>query len=531
MAITYTEEQLNKFDKDTIVQLFLVQQEQLKDIDQKLQLLLEQVAVLNNKRFGKSSEKMVPEAQIAFMEVDGKIVFFNEAEAVVSLSQNDVEETEKKRPRKVKGKRAQNIKDLPVVTVNHMMSEEELAAEFGEDGWSQLEDEVYRRYAFTPAKIEIEEHHVGVYKSKKGNHFKKAEHPAYLLRNSLVSPSLEAAILNAKYVNAVPLYRQEKEFERYGVNITRVEMARWTILCAERYLSVFYDYLHQKLYEYHVLQADETPVRVTKENRTAGDKHYMWVYRTGKMYKNRQIVLYDYQPTRKVDHPKEFLKEFKGVCVTDGYEVYHSLEKQREDLMIAGCWAHARRRFDEAVKALPKESQKGTLAYLALSQIQAIYREENKLRDMDPKERQIHRQLTVKPLVDVYFSWVRQNVNKVTAKSKTHNGFTYSLNQEKYLRTFLSDGEVPMDNNAAEQSIRGFCIGKKNWVMIDTVAGAQSSAIIYSIAETAKANNLKPYDYFEYLLTEIPKHMDETGNEFCERLLPWSDELPDRCRK
>ena len=127
-------------------------------------------------------------------------------------------------------------------------------------------------------------------------------------------------------------------------------MARWTILCAERYLSVFYEYLHQKLYEYQVLQADETPVRVTKENRTVGDKHYMWVYRTGKMYKNRQIVLYDYQPTRKADHPKEFLKEFKGVCVTDGHEVYHSLERQREDLKIAGYWAHARRRFDEAVK-------------------------------------------------------------------------------------------------------------------------------------------------------------------------------------
>ena len=198
MAITYTEEQLNKFDKDTIIQLFLAQQEQLRDIDQKLQLLLEQVAVLNNKRFGKSTEKMVPEAQIAFMEVDGEIVFFNEAEAVVSLSQDAGEETERKRPRKVKGKRAQNIKDLPVVTVSHMMSEEELTAEFGKDGWNQLEDEVYRRYAFTPAKIEIEEHHVGVYKSKKDNHFKKAEHPAYLLRNSLVSPSLEAAILNAK---------------------------------------------------------------------------------------------------------------------------------------------------------------------------------------------------------------------------------------------------------------------------------------------------------------------------------------------
>lgn len=150
---------------------------------------------------------------------------------------------------------------------------------------------------------------------------------------------------------------------------------------------------------------------------------------------------------------------------------------------------------------------------------------------MNPEERKKHRQLTVKPLVDAYFAWVKENQNKVPAKSKTHNGFSYSINQEKYLRVFLDDGEVPMDNNAAEQSIREFCIGKKNWVMIDTVAGAEASAIIYSIAETAKANNLKPYDYFEYLLTEIPKHMDDSNLDFCEDLLPWSEKLPENCRK
>lgn len=127
-----------------------------------------------------------------------------------------------------------------------MMTEKELVSEFGENGWYQLEDEVYKRYKFRPAKVEIEEHHVGVYKSKKDNHFKEAEHPGYLLRNSLVSPSLEAAIMNAKYVNAVTLYRQEQEFSRYGINITRAEMAHWTILCAERYRSIFYDYLHKK---------------------------------------------------------------------------------------------------------------------------------------------------------------------------------------------------------------------------------------------------------------------------------------------
>ena len=127
--------------------------------------------------------------------------------------------------------------------------------------------------------------------------------------------------------------------------------------------------------------------------------------------------------------------------------------------------------------------------------------------------------------------WVKQNLNKVPVKGKTYNGFTYSINQEKYLRAFLEDGEIPIDNNSAEQSIRGFCICKKNWVMIDTIAGADASAIIYSIAETAKANNLKPYDYFQYLLTEIPKHLDETDSSFCESLLPWSDNLPANCRK
>lgn len=531
MAIEYTEEQLNHFEKATIVQLFLAQQSQLKDINNKLQLVLEQLAVMNNRRFGKSTEKLDTDNQIAFLEVNGEIVFFNEAEAVASITDCDDEEHIKARSKKTKGKRADDIKDLPVVPVEHMMSEDELIAEFGEDGWYQLEDEIYNRYKFTPAKVELEEHHVGVYKSKKDNHFKKAEHPGYLLRNSLVSESLEAAIMNAKYVNAIPLYRQEQEFERYGLHITRAEMAHWTILCAERYLSVLYDYMHEKLYDYHVIQADETPVRVTKENRTEGDKHYMWVYRTGRMYKNKHIILYDYQPSRNASHPRKFLKDFHGICVTDGYQVYHTIENEREDLTVAGCWAHVRRRFDEAVKVLPKSSRTNALAYLALKQIQAIYREENKLSDMNAEERLEHRQLTVRPLVDAYFTWVKEHLDKVPAKGKTYNGFNYSINQEKYLRAFLDDGEVPMDNNAAEQSIRGFCIGKKNWVMIDTIAGAESSAIIYSIAETAKANNLKPYDYFEYLLSEIPKHLDEHDRSFCEDLLPWSDKLPANCRK
>lgn len=136
----------------------------------------------------------------------------------------------------------------------------------------------------------------------------------------------------------------------------------------------------------------------------------MWVYRTSQMYSGRQIVLYEYQKTRNASHPREFLKDFNGICVTDGYQVYHTVEKEREDLRVAGCWSHARRRYDEAVKALPKSRQKDSRAYLALSMIQAIYREEEQLKDLPSKDRKDRRQLSVRPLVEAYFTWVRENL-------------------------------------------------------------------------------------------------------------------------
>lgn len=365
MALEYTEEKLNSLDKETIIQLFLSQQEQLKQIDHNLQLMLEQMADLKRHRFGRSTEKHEIEDQISFMEADGKIVFFNEPEAVVDEESGEEAETvSRRKPKKKQGKREEDLDGLPVVVVEHSMTDAELEDMFGKDGWKQLPDEIYQRYRFTPAKIEVEEHHVKVYAGKKTDEIVRAPHPESLLRGSLVSPSLEAAVMNAKYVNAVPLYRQEQEFERYGLHISRQNMANWTIQCADRYLAILYDYLHEKLYGYHVLQADETPVLVNKDGRPAGSKSYMWVYRTGRMDTDRQIVLYEYQKTRNASHPREFLKDFSGVCVTDGYQVYHTIEEEREDLKIAGCWSHSRRRFDEAVKALPKAKQKDSRAYV-----------------------------------------------------------------------------------------------------------------------------------------------------------------------
>lgn len=204
------------------------------------------------------------------------------------------------------------------------------------------------------------------------------------------------------------------------------------------------------------------------------------------MNRGGQIVLYHYQKTRKADHPREFLKDFEGFCVTDGYQVCHAIENEREEGKLSG---------------LPLEER------------------------LEPC-RQI-----IKAMAEAYFAWAKKKLDSVLSKSKIWNGLSYSINQKKYLLRFLDDGEIPVDNNAAEQSIRSFCIGKKNWVMIDTISGANASAVIYSLTETAKANNLKPYEYIKHLLEEIPQHMDESSKAFLEDLLPWSDKLSDECRK
>lgn len=537
----YTEAELKKLNKEDMISIFITMQKlvenlsltcseqkvQLEQVNQNMNLILEQLRISKNKQFGRSSEKIVYDGQLELC--------FDEAEAtivnkyVVEPYMEEVCPKPYKR-KKVKGQREEDLKDIPIVVINHELSDEELNKRLG-DKWKRLPDEVYKRLAFHPAKFEVEEHHVAVYVGNDNETIIRGNRPADLLRSSILTPSLGAAIMNSKYVNAIPLYRLEQEFLRNDVVIRRQVMANWVIRCGERYLSLLYDRLHKEIYKCHVLQADETPVCVSKDGRSAGAKSYMWIYRTGKMHEGSAIVLYEYQKTRNSSHPREFLKNYSGIVVTDGYQVYHSLEKEFEDLRIAGCWSHARRRFANVVKALGKEKAKGTLANDALKQIAAIYKVEGLLSELSSEERQKQRQLTVKPLVEAFFAWVKQSQNFVLPKSETGKGFTYCINQEKYLKVFLEDGNVPADNNAAEGSIRGFCIGKHNWHLIDTVDGAKTSAIIYSIAETAKANNLKPYNYFELLLTEIPKHMEDTNLDFLEDLLPWSEKLPLECKK
>lgn len=313
-----------------------------------------------------------------------------------------------------------------------------------------------------PATFEVIEHHIAVYQGKDGEIF-KCKHPKEMLDNSIATPSLVSGIMNSKYTNAVPLYRIEQEFLREDINISRQVMANWMINTSERYLSLMYERIKKELKKCSIIYADETPVTVSKDGREGSHQSYMWVYRNGGLKDVNPAIIYDFKITRNKDAPKEMLKDFRGTLVTDGYQVYHTHEKDKEtSFKVAGCWAHAKRKFYEIVKAVGEEKSKSTIAYEGASQIQYIYKRDNELLKLSLGERKRKRQILIKPIVDDFFEWARESKNMVPASSATGKAITYCLNQEKYLRAFLDNPEIPLDNNAAERAIRPFCIGKKN---------------------------------------------------------------------
>ena len=561
MALALSEEQLVKLNKKDILQLLLesmaqekelrsqlaVLTDELKRTNQQMQVILEKWNLAQANRFGRSSEKMgydtgtCQKLELAVMYEE----CFNEAEATVNETppdEPDMEEvtvTAHKR-KKHAGKREEDLKDLPhAEPVISTLTEEELLEQLG-PGYRQLKDEVYQRLEFHPSSFEVKEYHICVYVSADGKKFAKAKRPqADLFRNSIATPSLLAGILNYKYVNALPVHRLAQDFKRSEVNISPQVMCNWVIKSSEIYFSLVYDWMKDVLLKQPVVQADETTLKVNRDGRKAGSSSYMWVYITGEHDDSgKKIVLYDYCRTRSTEHLREFLSSYKGILVSDGYQSYHTFSKE-QSLTSAGCWTHCRRRFVNAIKAaqkdLPEEALKNSIAYQALARISAIYKLDGSWKERTSEYRMEHRQRILKPLVDEYFDWVKEQIKtcNVLPKSETGEGLSYSINQEKYLRAFLDNRDIPIDNSACERAIRPFCVGRKNWNVIDTVEGAQASAIVYSIAETAKANNLKPYQYFEYLLTELPERISRKKDSTfsLDDLMPWSPKLPMSCRK
>ncbi len=521
--VNLSEKELDRMPKEALVAMIMGLQSTVSELNRTVQILSEQVRVMTQRNYGRKTE------QVSALQMELELAF-NDVEFTADPGEPEPS-LEEAAPRKTRpaGKRAEDIKKITNHrTVQVKLSKEELDKMFGEGKWKELPPQVITKLEHIPASFEAVTYEIGVYASADNQTIIRAEKPAELWQNSIATPSLVSSIIFGKYVNAVPLYRQEQVYRQNNVSISRATMANWMIAASDRYLKYYYAALKRELLKKSHLHADETTVEVSKDGRKTGARSYMWVYTTDEYTPvPGQIVLYDYQLTRSHEHPRNFLRGFTGIVSSDAYQAYHELEREDpETFKVAGCWVHAKRYYSEIIKANGTKGKKGTFADKAVKKISKIFHEDNKLKDLEPEERLKKRQKDIKPLVDDYFDWVRKNQPYVDPRSQTGKAFSYSLNQEKYLRTFLDDPMVNMDNNQAERAIRPFTVGRKNWVMIDTIRGAEASAVLYSLAETAKANNLRTYDYFCYLLTELPKYIHDFETDIPESLFPWSEQFP-----
>ena len=499
---------------------------QLKKMQKLIEYYEHQFKLMKRKQFGASSERtIIDTVDYRQMGLTG------EPTEIVApmLSLPEREEITYSRKKRV-GKREEDLFNLPVERIDHEIPEaERICADCGET-LRDIGADVRRELKLIPAKVIVEEHaaHAYVCKScQKANDGTesvkviKAEAPTALISGSLASASLVAHIAVQKYSNGMPLYRLEKGFIYDGVNISRQTMSNWVVKCADMYLYGIYRKLIENLLMESTLHADETTVQVLHEpGREATQKSYEWVYRTGRDA-GRQIVVYDYQETRSQSHPQAFLKDYKGLLHTDGYQVYHNLPPE---IIIIGCWAHVRREWEHLWKSVPKEGRKDSDAERGLMYTNKLFDLERDFKKLTPDERYKVRLEKSKPIADAFFAWV-ENLGALP-KSPLGKPVGYTLSQRTYLNNVFLDGRTEISNNRCERSVKPFVMGRKAWLFSNTPDGAVASSIMYSIIETAKENALHPFHYLKYLLEVLPNATTDNLDDF----LPWSQTLPLDCR-
>jgi transposase len=472
-----------------------------------------------HKRFGSSSEKTDPRQMTLFDETE------NEAEK--RKPEPTVEQITYTRHKRV-GKREEDLSGLPVETVTHSLPENERTCPVcGEPLHVMASPAARREIEIVPATVKVIEHVQEVYSCRFCEHNAisvpviKAPMPEPVIKGSVASPSSVAHIMTQKYMNAMPLYRQEHELLINGFLLSRQTMANWMIYCSEHWLEGLYELMKRIMLKEEVLHADETVLQVLHEpGRKSRTESYMWLYRTGGE-SSHPVVIYEYQETRSGSHPKRFLSGFKGYLHSDGYSCYHALSP---NIRVVGCWAHLRRRLDESVKSVPLEERTGLPSQKGLDFCNRLFALEREFKKLKPEERYKERWERSKPLMDEFYSWVN-NVGALP-KSALGKALHYALEQKPYLENVLLDGRLELSNNRAERSIKPFVIGRKNWMFSATQKGAKASSVIFSVIETAKENGLKPFEYLKYLFETIPN----LAAEPLDSLLPWSVSLPGYCK-
>ncbi len=519
--------QVHQKKQETEIQLL---KEKTKELEFMNALLSDRLALAQRKQFGSSSEK--------YAEGYEQMDLFNEAEqeADPNAAEPEMEEIHPKsyKRKKPTGKKEEDLSAFETTEVikHKLEGNDRFCPECGTK-YKVVTTETVKYLKFIPARFEVVEETTYVYACPKCGMMKRPQKDPSLLKGSVATPSLVAGIMNAKYVNGMPLARQEREFARYNLNLSTKTMANWIILCAKRYLQPIYDLMREEFLRSRYIHCDETRLQVIDEPEQKGTtQNWMWVYLTDEYSGSPRMVLFQYERTRGGYHPVEFLgDEFRGYLTCDGYQAYHGLPEQ---ITVTGCMAHARRRFDEALtplkKGFTKEQLKETTAYQAMARIGMLYKIEELLRNQSPEERYAERQKQSKPLLEAFFGWLHTLEGSVNRSSKIGEAVLYALNQEKYLKAYLEDGHLSIDNSAAERAIKNFAIGRRNWLFSKSIKGAEASATVYSITETALLNGLKPYDYVAYILERMKDLGPFPSKEDLQQLLPWSESIPESCR-
>lgn len=485
----------------------------------RIDLLEEQILLMRDKHFARSSEQS-PDQYGFFDEAETE----SEESAPEVASEIPSDNTASTPRKKTSGRRALPA-ELPRVRREYDLSTEQKTCACG----CQLQaigEDVSEQLDIIPAKIQVIQHVRKKYACKTcESGVKTAPLPAQPIPKSNASPGLLAQVTVSKYQDALPLARQEKIFHRHGIDLPRNTLANWMIRCGQLAQPLL-NLMEDRLRAGPIIQCDETPVQVLKEpDKPPESKSYMWVRLGG--LPDEQVVLYDYHPSRSGEVAGTLLSGFSGYLQTDDYAGYHAVGGEKA-ITHLGCWAHARRKFIEAQKVAGSSEKKTkntgkqkapSKADIALNYIGHLYGIERKAKALTAEDRYQLRQTESLPVLEKLRSWLDRTLPKALPKSTLGKALSYLDKNWKKLCVYVADGRLRIDNNAAENAIRPFVIGRKNWLFSDTPKGAKASAALYSLIETAKLNGLEPHKYLAAVYSELPQA--ETVDAI-EALLPWN---------
>ena len=485
--------------------------------------LKDEISLLRKKLFGSSSEKRV-------IDFPGQLNLFNEAELEQDPSIAETEELaailpeETPKKRKTRATDAERFKGIPVIKKYIDIPEEDKTCPVCSTPLVKIGEEFVRReLVFIPAKLKVVEIYSFNYSCPECSKrdipvIKKGKDGKPHMLYGMASAGTVAWVMYQKFCNSLPYCRQEKDWKQYGAAITRATMANWVIRNSEAFFRPMYEYFHRKLLERNFLMADETPLQVLhEEGRRAQTKSYMWLFRSGEDG-GIPIILYKYSPTRAGDNAVEFLQEFNGYLMCDGYSGYNKVSNAKR----TACWAHIRRYLTDAI---PKGKQldytqpsvQGMMYINQLFHLEDVIKAEHSSFDAIKKAR-LEKE---KPIVEGFLSWLDKQ-NPVRG-SRMDKAVTYIQNRRDYLMTYLEDGRCSFSNNLSENAIRPFTVGRKNWLFCDTPHGAQASAIVYTMVKMAKANGVNVYHYLTYLLEKLPD--DSMSDNELDQLAPWNEKV------